>query len=146
MAASVGQRFSPALMFGCGAVLFGFIDLVMFVYPLVWVAIWPAVVCMVLVGVPGAVTMTGYNTLLQRDTVDAYRGRVFGALGVVQGVGIIVGTVAAGLLGEVFGIIAVISFQGIGGMAAGLVVLFILRRDLRRVTSEVPVAPTRAST
>jgi hypothetical protein len=86
---------------------------------------------MILVGLPGAVTMTGYNTLLQRDTVDAFRGRVFGALGVVQGVGIIVGTVAAGLLGETLGIVAVISFQGVGGMLAGLAVLVILRHDLR---------------
>ena len=88
VAASLGQRVSPAAMFGFGALLFGFIDLVMFLYPLVWVAIWPAAVCMILVGVPGAVTMTGYNTLLQRGTIDAYRGRVFGALGVVQGVGV----------------------------------------------------------
>lgn len=131
VAASLGQRVSPAAMFGFGALLFGFIDLVMFVYPLVWVSIWPAVVCMILVGVPGAVAMTGYNTLLQRGTIDAYRGRVFGALGVVQGIGVILGTVAAGLLGEAVGIVAVISFQGIGGMVAGLAVLRLLRRELR---------------
>jgi hypothetical protein len=117
----------------------------MFLYPLVWVEIWPAAVCMVLVGVPGAVAMTGYNTLLQRDTVDAYRGRVFGALGVVQGVGIIVGTVAAGLLGEVVGIIAVISFQGVGGMLAGLVVLRILRQDLRRGPAPLASADATAA-
>lgn len=137
VAAGLGQRVSPAAMFGFGALLFGFIDLVMFLYPLIWVEIWPAAVCMILVGVPGAVTMTGYNTLLQRDTDDAYRGRVFGALGVVQGVGVIIGTVVAGLLGQSFGIIPIIAFQGIGGMVAGLAVLVLLRRSLH----DGPVRP-----
>jgi MFS family permease len=71
VAASLGQRRSPVRMFGVGCVVFGFIDLTMFLYPLVYVAIWPAIVCMILVGVPGAVLMAGYNTLLQRNTVDA---------------------------------------------------------------------------
>ena len=64
--------------------------------------------------------------------------------GVVQGVGIIAGTVAAGLLGESIGIIAVISFQGVGGMLAGAVVLFILRHDLPREAARgAPAKPTR---
>jgi hypothetical protein len=79
VAASLGQRVSPVTMFGAGAIVFGLVDLVMFLYPLVFVEIWPAVVCMVVVGVPGAVTIVGLTTLLQRHTTDAYRGRVFGA-------------------------------------------------------------------
>lgn len=128
VAASLGQRRSPVRMFGVGCVVFGFIDLTMFLYPLVYVAIWPAIVCMILVGVPGAVLMAGYNTLLQRNTADAFRGRVMGALGVVRGVAIVIGTLSAGLLGERLPIVAVISYQGVAYMTAGVVILILLRR------------------
>ena len=133
VAASLGQRISAVAMFGIGSVLFGLVDLVMFLYPLVWVEIWPAAVCMVVVGVPGAVTMAGYTTLLQRNTTDAYRGRVFGALGAAQGVAILVGTLSAGFLGESVGIVPIIAFQGIGSVLAGGVILVVLRRQVALV-------------
>lgn len=136
VAASLGQRMSAVRMFGIGAVLFGFVDLVMFLYPLVYVRIWPAVVCMIVVGVPGAVLMAGYTTLLQRNSTDAYRGRVFGALGAVRGVAILSGTLTAGFLGESVGIIPIISFQGVGYLLAGIIVLI----ALRNLTDNAPVA------
>ena len=140
VAASLGQRISPTAMFGVGAVLFGLVDLVMFLYPLVWVEIWPAAACMIVVGVPGAVAMTGYNTLLQRNTVDAYRGRVLGSLGVVQGVAIVAGTLSAGFLGESVGIVPIIALHGVGGMAAGVMVLFVLRHQVKRLSLDPEVA------
>ena len=130
VAASLAHRVSAAAMFGVGALLFGFVDLTMFLYPLAYVAIWPAIVCMIIVGVPGAVMMVGYNTVLQRGTQDAFRGRVFGALGVVQGVGIVMGTMAGGVLGGAIGIVPVIAFQGVGGIVGGAMVLVVLRTDL----------------
>lgn len=136
VAATVGQRVSAVSMFGVGSIVFGFIDLVMFVYPLAYVAIWPAVVCMIAVGLPGAVVMAGYNTLLQRHTTDAYRGRVFGALGAVQGAAVLVGTISAGFLGESLPIIPVLSYQGVGYMLAGVIVLATLGG--RRRSDPVP--------
>jgi Na+/melibiose symporter-like transporter len=59
VAASLGQRISLVAMFGYGCVAFGLIDLLMFLYPLVWVEVWPAAVCMILVGLPGAVLIAG---------------------------------------------------------------------------------------
>jgi predicted MFS family arabinose efflux permease len=138
VAASLGQRRSPALMFGVGCVVFGLVDLTMFLYPLVYVAVWPAIVCMIVVGVPGAVLMAGYNTLLQRNATDAFRGRVVGALGVVTGVGVVIGTVVAGLLGERLPIVAVISYQGVGYMTAGVIIVIMLRgapSDARSATA-----------
>jgi Na+/melibiose symporter-like transporter len=122
VAANLGQRVSAVMMFGVGSVVFGFIDLVMFLYPLVWVEIWPAVACMILVGVPGAVTIAGLTTVLQRSTSDSYRGRVFGALGAVRGLAVIVGTISAGFLGESVGIVPILAFQGVGYMVAGALV------------------------
>jgi MFS family permease len=55
---------------------------------------------MIVVGLPGALTMAGAMTLIQRDTAGSHRGRVFGALGAVEGIAIVAGTVAAGFLGQ----------------------------------------------
>jgi Na+/melibiose symporter-like transporter len=138
VAATLGQRASPVLMFGVGAVLFGFVDLTMFLYPLVYVAVWPAIACMIIVGVPGAVLMAGYNTLLQRNTTDAFRGRVFGALGAIRGIAVVTGTIVAGVLGELLPVVAVISYQGVGYMLAGVTILFLLAGTTRRGGAVTP--------
>jgi MFS family permease len=101
----------------------------MFLYPLVWVSVWPAAACMVVVGVPGALTLAGAMTLLQRTSADSHRGRVFGALNAVEGAAVVLGTVAAGFLGEAIGIIPVLATQGAGYLLAGLYVVVALRRD-----------------
>ena len=84
----------------------------MFLYPLAWITIWPAVVCMIVVGLPGALILAGGLTLVQRAVADTHRGRVFGAFGAVEGVAVVAGTVAAGFLGQAVGIIDVLVAQG----------------------------------
>ena len=71
--------------------------------------------------------MAGAMTLIQRNTADSHRGRVFGALGAVEGIAIVAGTVAAGFLGQTVGIIPVLAVQGGGYVAAGLLVVVALR-------------------
>lgn len=127
IAAALGSRARPALLFGWGAVAFGAVDLVLFLYPLGYVAVWPAVVCMVAVGVPGALTLAGGFTLLQRATADSHRGRVFGALGAVEGAATVAGTITAGFAGQSVGIIPVLAAQGAGYLIAGVAVVLILR-------------------
>jgi hypothetical protein len=73
--------------------------------------------------------MAGAMTLIQRDTAGSHRGRVFGALGAVEGVAIVAGTVAAGFLGQAVGIIPVLAVQGGGYVAAGLLVVVALRHE-----------------
>ena len=84
-------------MLGAGAVVFGLVDLAIFLYPVLWVSPWPAAVGMVLVGLPGAVTVAGYQTLLQRHTRDAERGRVMSFEMLAMSVSVVVGSLAAGL-------------------------------------------------
>ena len=127
IAASIGDRVRASALFGWGAVAFGLIDLVMFLYPLAWVAVWPAAVCMVVVGLPGALTLTGALTLMQRNTADSHRGRVLGALGAAEGAAVVAGTIAAGFLGQTVGIIPILAAQGGGYVVAGLLVLVALR-------------------
>ena len=109
IAASVGRRISASQLPGWGAVAFGAVDLGIFLYPLGYVAVWPAAVGMVIVGVPGALTIAGAMTLFQRSTDDGLRGRVFGALGAVEGIAILAGTLCAGFLGQAVGIIPVLA-------------------------------------
>jgi Na+/melibiose symporter-like transporter len=131
VAASVGHRVSAAHLFGWGSVVFGIVDLTMFLYPLVWVEVWPAAACMIVVGVPGALTMAGFMTLFQRSTADAYRGRVFGAMGLVQSVAMVGGAVGAGFLGSSIGIVPVLAFQGGGYLVAGGAIVVLLREVAR---------------
>jgi MFS family permease len=108
-------------------VAFGAVDLVMFLYPLVFVAVWPAAVCMVMVGLPGALMLAGGFTLLQRATADSHRGRVFGTLGAIEGAATVAGALTAGFLGQTVGIIPVLVTQGTGYLIAGLAVVAALR-------------------
>jgi Na+/melibiose symporter-like transporter len=151
IAAAVGSRFAAAKMWGAGAVLFGLIDLVMFCYPLVWHSVGPAFACMILVGVPGAFLIAGMMTVLQRLTDDASRGRVFGALFAAEGLAVLVGTVAAGILGDLVGVIPVLVVQGLGFFLGGLVVLakrHLLTESFKPeepLASEVPEVLTQGS-
>ncbi|MFC5264494.1 MFS transporter [Kribbella qitaiheensis] len=141
VAAAVGSRFSAAKMWGYGAVAFGLIDLAMFCYPLFWKSLVPAFVCMVLVGLPGAFLIAGSMTVIQRLTDDTSRGRVFGALFATEGVALLVGIAAAGVLGDAVGIIPVLVVQGLGFVTGGIVVLGRLR-----ILEPAPVeAPTPAA-
>ncbi len=123
VAAAVGSRLSAATMWGAGAALFGLVDLTLFCYPLVSDSLVPAFVCMILVGIPGAFTVAGSMTVLQRLTQDASRGRVLGALGAVEGAAVLVGITSAGILGQVVGIIPVLVFQALGYLLGGVFIL-----------------------
>jgi Na+/melibiose symporter-like transporter len=123
LAASLGERLPAARVLGLGALAFGAIDLALFLYPLAYVAAWPAIVLMIVVGFPGALLLAAMMTLLQRNTADGHRGRVFGALGAIEGVAAVVGAVGAGVLGTALGIIPTLAAQGGGYVVAGVLVL-----------------------
>jgi len=101
-----------------GAVVFGLVDLAIFLYPLGYVAVWPAVAGMIVVGLPGALTLAGLMTLFQRSSEDSYRGRVFGAVSALEGVTVLAGTLGAGYLSRFAGIVPVLAIQG-GGVRGG---------------------------
>ena len=105
-----------------GSVVFGLVDLALFTYPVVWPFIGPALVGMVIVGFPAAAVGTAYTTLQQTSAPDSHRGRVVGALMAAASVGSLFGAVAAGVLGEVVPVIALLIVQGSGYVLAGLLV------------------------
>jgi Na+/melibiose symporter-like transporter len=119
---ALGDRLEPGVLLGRAALAFGFIDLAIFLYPLIAHTVWPAEVLMVIVGVPGAFIVACSMTLLQRHTADRHRGRVFGALGAVEGIAVVVGTAAAGVLAQSIGIVPVLVTQGAGYVLAASLV------------------------
>lgn len=131
VAAALGRRLEPVATLSFSAIAFGAVDLTLFLYPLAWPAVWPATILIAGAGVAGTFMLTAAMTLMQEHTTDRYRGRVFGALGAVEGVAIVAGTVAAGVLAHVLGIVAVLSVQGAGYVAAGILVLALLQAPHR---------------
>ena len=127
VAAAWAHKASPARLCAVGAVLFGALDLSIFLYPLAYAAVWPAVVGMLLVGLPGAVMTAALMTLFQNGTEDRNRGRVFAALSAIMGLSALCGVAAAGLLAPRIGIVPVIAFQGAGYILAGLGIFLVLR-------------------
>ncbi|SCE92843.1 MFS transporter [Micromonospora chaiyaphumensis] len=126
IATLVGHHFTPRAMFGWGTLAFGALDLVLFLYPLATHALWPAPVLIALVGLPAAFLTAGGMTVFQNATTDDHRGRVFGAMAAVNGAAMLLGTIAAGTLGERIGILPVLAAQGAAYCLAGLVVLLAL--------------------
>jgi MFS family permease len=129
VAAASGGRFPAGRMMCYGAVTFGLVDLAIFLYPLGYVAVWPAVAGMIVVGLPGALTLAGLITLFQRSSEDTYRGRVFGAVSALEGITVLAGTLGAGYLSRLAGIIPVLAVQGGGYVIAGLAMLVWLKEE-----------------
>ena len=151
VAAAAARRWTPRALFGWGAVVFGLIDLAIFFYPVLYVAAWPAVLGMALVGFPGAVCIAARTTLMQDHSTDAQRGRIFALLFGVSALSLTAGAVLAGFLGEAIGIIPILALQGGGYVVAGAMVLLLIGsteapdsvRDARgRSVDRGPVTPT----
>jgi Na+/melibiose symporter-like transporter len=123
VAAAIGSRWPAARLWGIGALAFGLIDTTLFLYPLASDSVIPAFVCMIVVGLPGALTIAGMMTVFQNLTVDGTRGRIYGAVGAAESVAVLIGITAAGFLGDAVGIIPVLVFQGLGYVVGGLVVI-----------------------
>ena len=123
----MGSRANPMTLLIAGSLTFGLIDLVLFTYPVLNPFIGPALIGMVIVGVPGAAMMAGIATLQQTLAADSHRGRVIGAIGAVGACGSLVGAIGAGILGEVVPVISLLVVQGSGYVVGGLAVAFLTR-------------------
>jgi Na+/melibiose symporter-like transporter len=118
--ASYGHRLPVRALVGAGSVLFGALDLMLFLYPLALPGLWPAGLLIALAGLPGAALVAGYTTALQVQAGNDHRGRVFGAFATVQAAAILLGIAAGGTLGSAIGIVPVLAAQGVAYCGAGL--------------------------
>ena len=130
----LGVRFRSIHLICVGAVVFGCLDLVLFVYPLFVPVFWPAMVLLVLVGIPGVVFGSALMAEIQAVASDAFRGRVFAAMGTTMGLATMLGAGLAGAFGEQLGAMVMLIVQGAGYVVAGIVVgLLLPPRKLRAV-------------
>jgi len=125
--ARLGARVRPLPLLIGSALAFGAIDLVLFTYPVLYPVIAPALVMLVIVGVPGAGLGAAITTLQQSESEDSHRGRVVGAIGAVAGVGALAGAVTAGVLGEFVPVVLLMVVQGSGYLVGGTAVLLLVR-------------------
>jgi MFS family permease len=121
---AIGSRVVPTRLAWAGAIGFALLDMALFSYPVILPGVWLGLVLIALVGIPGAACGASFMTLLQVAAPEAFRGRVFGALGTTQAVAALIGTLTAGVLGGIVGPIAMLNlFQGGSYLVAGLVLL-----------------------
>jgi hypothetical protein len=105
----------------------GLTDLATFNYPAFLPEIGLGLILMAVVGIPATAFGTGYTSALQVEAADAYRGRVFGALGATSALFMIVGAAIAGLATERLGAVAVLTIDSLGYALAGAFALWTLR-------------------
>lgn len=128
----LGHRMSKRLLLGGGLIGIGLSDLGAANARLVASAGTPAVGvamgCMAAAGLPAMMAGTGRLTVIQDQTEDAYRGRVFGTLGSAAGLSLVVGLILGGLLGDAVGLVAMLSMAAILRIAGGLFVFAFMPR------------------
>jgi predicted MFS family arabinose efflux permease len=123
LVASFSDRFSPVRLLGFASLVFGLLDLAIFIYPLVLSGLWLAFVLVGIVGLPGAAFLAGYLTLQQTSVPNEYRGRALGAFAMTTAVAHVLGMALAATLGDQIGIIPVLAIQGGVYVSAGVLVL-----------------------
>jgi MFS family permease len=131
----------PVSLLGWGAIGVGLIDLMIFNYPAFVAGIWLGLVLMAVDGVAATAFGTGYTTALQAEAADAYRGRVFGALGATSALFMISGAAIAGLATERLGAVAVLTIDSLGYAAAGAFALGALATGATRLRRTRPSIP-----
>jgi len=136
----VARRLSANRMLACGLITFGGLDLLLFNYPRWTDAFAPAVTLIMLVGVPAAIMGAAWFTLLQIQVADGMRARVLSAALVVEATGGLLGALIAGTLTPRFGVINVLTGQGLAYVLAAITFVYLIRRGPARAAAQPDVA------
>jgi MFS family permease len=132
--ARLGSRLSTRWLFGGGLAGLGFADLGTANARLIAGPGLPAVAVAMgwsaLAGFPAVASGSGRQTIVQTQTEDAYRGRVFGALSASQGGALLVGFALGGVLGGPLGIVPTLTAGGLIRVLGGLLALWRLPRTV----------------
>ena len=129
----IGHRFAQRKLFGVGMFALGVTDFGAFNARLIagpgTAAVGVAMGWMVLSGIPVVAYSTGRQSIVQAQTDDAFRGRVFGSLGSVEGIAILIGLGLGGVLGNSIGIVPVLSASAVLRLIGGVIALKFLPRN-----------------
>jgi len=135
-----GKHVPARLLIGLGTMGLGVVDIAIFFYPLFLHGVTLAFILIAVAGLPASASGVGVITLLQREVADAYRGRVFAAVGVIFTLFGLIGEALAGVLGDRVGIIPIISIHAVTLLLGGALALALLPRA--SPTDRTPVATT----
>jgi len=124
----LGGRVRASSLVGLGTLGFGVIELAIWNSPRFVPGLALPTVLFVAVGLPGAAYGAGLTTMLQTNTTDAYRGRIFGAFTATYSAVQVLGMGLAGILGDRLGVVAVLNAQAGIYILTGLLALALLRR------------------
>jgi hypothetical protein len=134
LVARVALKVSPRVLFAGGMIGLGLTDLgvanaAMLASP------GPAAMAvgstfMLLAGFPVVSSAAAGHGLLQTLTTDAFRGRVFGALGTIQGLATLVGLILGAAAIDTIGVVPVVSLGSAMWIAGGVFALTRLARDV----------------
>ena len=90
---------------------------------------------MLLAGFPVVSSLAARDGLLQTLTADAFRGRVFGALGAIQGLAILVGLTLGAAAIDAIGVVPVVSLGAVMWIVGGVFALVRLASDVGDTTA-----------
>jgi MFS family permease len=135
---AVAGRFAPRTLVAAGCFGFGAVCLVIWNGPALTTAAPPYLVLFAVVGVPIAAAMAGLTTVLLGGTPDEFRGRVMSTLVVADASAQAAGTLLAGALIGVVGLLPLLQAHAGLGLAAGVVALVALRAADRPVPEQDP--------
>jgi MFS family permease len=139
MLATIRRAPRPGVLIAAGALSFGALMLLIWNAPAFTLALPVYVVLFVVVGAPAVAMITGLISLLQQETADRVRGRVFGIFGAVYDGSSAAGMLAAGLLGDRLGVMPILNVQAVLYLLAGLAALALVRnRSAPRVEDLIP--------
>jgi MFS family permease len=135
---AVARRLSPRVLVAAGCFGFGAVCLAIWNAPALTSALPVYVALFVLIGMPIAAGLAGLTTVLLSATPDEFRGRVMSTLVVADVSAQAAGTLLAGLLAGVVGLLPLLEAHALLGFSAGVVALVMLRPARRPVTQEHP--------
>ena len=135
----LGRRLAPGRLLGASLLAFGLVALATWNAPGLTTAQAVYAGLFVAAGVPGIGVLTGLTALVQTQTADAYRGRVFATYLTTYNGFQAVGMLLAGLLGDRLGVVAVLNGQAALYLSAGVVALLTLGRREPHLGGPVPV-------
>ncbi|WP_420644528.1 MFS transporter [Candidatus Leptofilum sp.] len=131
LAAQLGRKFTAGQLISVGLASSGIIIFVAIGFPTLAVVL-PA---MLLVGIPGIIAFVTIQTLLQQETEDAYRGRIFGAFGTTTTLLMLIGSGMGGALTDQLGDTALMSGAAIIYVIAGLMAAALLIKPTRKAVA-----------
>jgi len=120
--AQIGRKWTPIQLITGGFLLAGILILIIVNFPTL-VIVLPG---LVLVGIPAIVSFVSVQTVLQQETEDAFRGRVFGAFGTTITLLMLVGSGLGGALADQLGASLLMNAASIIYIIAGLLAIVLL--------------------